>query len=615
VNSGTTNDLLYTNGTFVTGRNGTILRTTDGGVSWQAVPSGTTWDLYSMTLFQTYYGYAVMYVCGPGGLVRKSTDGGTTWIQMSSGVTANLKRITILSFPRITAIGTGGIMINNSSEYWWLVPQILDANSISTPFKSDGSCNGYGSFIWPSGTSMSARYESGIFLGAKIGTDTLVSAGYYDGEFAPGKTVNGQPVGYFDPVYRKYKLRYGINDSNREQWPNSLLGNSDQGAPVYFDTLNQTWKPIDLGHQTMFHAYTDSYPDLHRKLITAPLKADVRQVNFAIDAWNGIGRTIFQQYTIINKSNSVWNDFCFGFYSDDDLGFASDDLVGVDSALGMAYTYNADDYDEVYGSAPPAVGVVALRGPVVFTGNNADTAVFCNYRHLVRLPRYQHVKFNVMRWLAKTYPYEWRDPATYVESYRALRGLLNNGQPIIHPLGYVTTFSHTGDPVAGTGWLLTQAGDHRLMIGVGPITMNPGDTQVFVIAQVIARGTSNLNSITVLRQTAMEAINYYRSCYEPFPIGIALPSSEIPERFALYQNYPNPFNPITWFKYQVPKTSYVSLKIYDVLGSEVAEIKNGIHKPGTYYVEWDGTIFASGTYFLRMSAENYLHTIKILLLK
>jgi photosystem II stability/assembly factor-like uncharacterized protein len=624
VNSGTTNDLLFViegSASYAIGKNGTIIKSTDWGSSWFSIASGTTADLHSMTFYSTIYGYRVMYVCGAGGLVRKSTDYGTSWITSSTGVNVTLKRITAFYPRKITAIGTGGMMINNSSEYSWLFADTLSGNTIRTPFLSDGSCNNdmtwSSGFEWPAGSNMHARFESGIFLGARVGSDTLVAIGYYDGEFAPGKTVNGLPVGYYDPVYRIYKLRYQFNDSNRQQWPNALLGNSDQGAPVYFDTAAQTWKPLDLGHQTMFHSYTDSYAELHSNFTgeTAPLKGDVRQVNFAIDSWNGIGRTIFQQYTIINKSSSVWNDFYIGWYSDDDLGDAQDDLVGVDSALGMAYTYNSSNYDQVYGAAPPAVGVVALRGPLLFTGNNSDTAVFCKYRERVRLPRYREVKFNVMRWLAKAEFTTWREPSHFREAYNVLKGLLINGQQFYHPSGYPTTFSHTGDPVTGTGWLLTGPADHRLMISVGPLNMNPGDTQTVVIAQVIARGSSNLNSITLLRETALEAINYYNSCYDPFPIAIEPSSSEMPQHFALYQNFPNPFNAVTAIKYQVPKTALVSLKIYDVLGSEVQEIKNEIHKPGFYKVDWDGTNFSSGVYFCVMSAGEYSQTIKILLLK
>lgn len=316
-----------------------------------------------------------------------------------------------------------------------------------------------------------------------------------------------------------------------------------------------------------------------------------------------------QGWTIQSVGTTVdLNAFYPGYYPTPLIIFCNEGLI-------LRSSDNGGTWSQIYGIAPPAVGVIALRGPLVFTGNTSDTAVYCNYRERVRLPRYREIKFNVMRWLAKNTPLEWREPSGYSQTYLALKGLLNNAQPIVHPSGYVTTFSHTGDPVAGTGWLLTSPADHRLMISVGPVTMNPGDTQVVVIAQVIARGTSNLNSITVLRQTAGEAINYYNSCYDPFPIGIETGSSQIPERYSLHQNYPNPFNASTKIKFDLPLVSKTILRIYDILGREAATLVNERLSPGRYELEWDGSAFASGIYFYELRAGDFVDSKKMVLIK
>ena len=85
--------------------------------------------------------------------------------------------------------------------------------------------------------------------------------------------------------------------------------------------------------------------------------------------------------------------------------------------------------------------------------------------------------------------------------------------------------------------------------------------------------------------------------------------------FLLSQNYPNPFNPSTVISYQLPVVRYVTLKIYDVLGREVATLVDEKKPPGTYNVKFDGTRFASGVYFCRMTAGNYVSMRKLLLLK
>ncbi len=89
----------------------------------------------------------------------------------------------------------------------------------------------------------------------------------------------------------------------------------------------------------------------------------------------------------------------------------------------------------------------------------------------------------------------------------------------------------------------------------------------------------------------------------------------IPKTFALYQNYPNPFNPTTTIQYDVPKSSHVSIKVYDVTGREVATLVDERQAAGNYSAVFNGSRFASGMYFLRMVAGNYVRTVKMMMVK
>ena len=88
-----------------------------------------------------------------------------------------------------------------------------------------------------------------------------------------------------------------------------------------------------------------------------------------------------------------------------------------------------------------------------------------------------------------------------------------------------------------------------------------------------------------------------------------------PAQFVLLQNYPNPFNPTTTIAYAIPSTSYVSLKVYNILGVEVATLFDGIHHSGQYKATFDATRLATGVYFYRLSAGNFVETKKLMLLK
>ncbi|MBI5472932.1 MAG: T9SS type A sorting domain-containing protein [Ignavibacteriae bacterium] len=89
----------------------------------------------------------------------------------------------------------------------------------------------------------------------------------------------------------------------------------------------------------------------------------------------------------------------------------------------------------------------------------------------------------------------------------------------------------------------------------------------------------------------------------------------MPHSFALEQNYPNPFNPTTNIEFQIPKSSFVSLKVYDVLGREVATLVNEELTMGKYRAALDGATLPSGTYFYRLEAGNYSATKRLLLVK
>lgn len=92
-------------------------------------------------------------------------------------------------------------------------------------------------------------------------------------------------------------------------------------------------------------------------------------------------------------------------------------------------------------------------------------------------------------------------------------------------------------------------------------------------------------------------------------------TSGIPHWVVLEQNYPNPFNPTTEIGYQISEVSHVTLRVYNVLGQEVATLVNEVKQPGRYEVTFDGTGLSSGVYFYRLQAGEFVDTKKLLLLK
>ncbi|MEO8512226.1 MAG: T9SS type A sorting domain-containing protein [Ignavibacteria bacterium] len=116
------------------------------------------------------------------------------------------------------------------------------------------------------------------------------------------------------------------------------------------------------------------------------------------------------------------------------------------------------------------------------------------------------------------------------------------------------------------------------------------------------------------------AVTYDRRVYKLLDtarvIGIENTSTSIPKEFRLYQNYPNPFNPKTTINFDIPKNSNIDIKVYDIMGKLVAVLSdNEFKNAGSYKVTWEASNFASGIYFYRIEADNFVDSKKMVLVK
>lgn len=92
-------------------------------------------------------------------------------------------------------------------------------------------------------------------------------------------------------------------------------------------------------------------------------------------------------------------------------------------------------------------------------------------------------------------------------------------------------------------------------------------------------------------------------------------TTKIPSEFNLYQNYPNPFNPETNISFDMPESGFISLKVFNSLGEEVATLVNEFKNKGSYNVSFDGANLSSGIYFYKLEYENFVSIKKMMLIK
>jgi hypothetical protein len=160
------------------------------------------------------------------------------------------------------------------------------------------------------------------------------------------------------------------------------------------------------------------------------------------------------------------------------------------------------------------------------------------------------------------------------------------------------------------------------MGSVGPFTLVKNEEMEILIGYEIDRGTIPLGGITAVRSVSDDIQIFYENNFG-YPIVSVEDKQAIVSNFKLEQNYPNPFNPSTKIKFVIPsviaseakQSQLVSLKVYDVLGNEIATLINEELSPGEYEVDFDSKQLTSGIYFYTLVAGSFVQTKKMLLLK
>ncbi len=548
----------------------------------------------------------------------------------------------------------------------------LDINNVYMPLNGRGVLaavnvppNGSGGqfagnvFLFSGGFFLSG-YSNGQLWANAVASASLVED-YLQGTF-------GNP---YNPDAQLYKLRSDDPPFGQswQDWSDAVTLGADfydgdeNGIYVPEDKVGPNGEPMNgqwdswedrpdiLGDETLWCVYHDGVPSSQRRWNTVePQGIEIRQTVFVYSSVDELKDIIFIRYRIKNTGMvaDTMNEVYFGVWDDPDLGGAQDDLVGCDTLLQSGFTYN-DGADPLYGNNPPSFFQSFLEGPRVyipgetFVDNNGngiydegidtplDTA-FVHHGQEIGVTIYPGAKNQT---LSSSIEYingdpNLMDPIIAFEARNYMLGLNRIGQlpdPCNWTYGQVRGgvncsevnpyFWYSGDPVTNYGWISTFAGDKRQMQNIGPFELDTDEEYEIFVAYSVGQGTSALSSITEGRVSAVTSKKLYNSNFDTLSV-VSVEESEtenIPQAFILNQNYPNPFNPSTIISWQSPVGSHQTLKIYDVLGNEVATLVNEYKPAGSYEVEWDASKYSSGVYFYKLQVGSFSEIKKMMLLR
>jgi len=492
----------------------------------------------------------------------------------------------------------------------------IDTNNIALKSSNLGNCERAWWLSLLDSTFYDADiiYDHGPWLVGKINEDSVLAIiQWWDAwTYSSGPIIDGQPamlIHQEDSLkYRVYKISWGDDETNPDyaEWPDEF------GAP-----LDDSGNPLLFGDQTLWTVFNsfDStailQPSSHANIKPIPL--EIHQLVYAhggneedeVDIFSNV---IFYEWTFINKGDDPIDSAYFGFWSDIDfMDLFDDNLPAVDTTNQIGYCWASNETYQ--GRVPPAVGYSLLYGPTIASPGN--TAIVkgktLNNRKNLKLTAFRGIADDSI-WNDSLYAPIW----SISEAQNVARGLTSNGYPIINPItNQPTTFPFSGDPVTGEGWIYTHwvSGGAGLVFFSGPFTIASNDTQWVMMAVVPGLGQTNLHSITQMRRKVeiLRSLPYDSLAFGTisYPItDVEYEEAPIPSSFKLEHNYPNPFNPTTVINYQIPQKGFVTLKIFDVLGNEVAALVNEEKSAGSYEVEFNAISLASGVYIYRMKVND-----------
>lgn len=586
--------LDYNNG-WAVGYNSVVLHTSDGGANWTVQSSGR--PISSVYFTDTNNGWG----SGVNGKIFKTTNGGTDWEEQETGITSILR--SIYMYDSYT-----GWIVGDNGEIFKATVSPPEENLI---WKKEGNELPGGGYSWSTPLIMNnklfwAGQDKGFAAldaesGNIIWTDTL---NFYNGTY-------DTPVGYEGKIF--ISRNDYVNHSER-----SLIAlDAETGNVVWqknnFYTVNRSSKPIGEDGK-LYAASNDTLYCFGIDDGNVVWKKAGQYGNLLIN-YNG-------EHLYAAKSDSAKIDVLYR-----QNGTKAWSLTLTDPAVSIASMSYKYFLDKEYLVVAPATrqnasfycvditeqSIIWSSDNIGYVGNKAapviyEDKVFVGVEKTETAVPQEIVAFSLI-----TGDILWRNQARS-------EGATNT--PFVLALDSKVYYqSSVNNLNAGVAADMTGG---NILWNTEPQFQNPwplvwGSPLIynnkFYIAKdgegIFCFDAGTVNGDWTMHGGNIHATNSYFSQF----VNVEEDDIEMPLCFALNQNYPNPFNPATSIEYQVSTHQNVTLKVYDILGSEIKTLVSKIHSPGSYKVKFNASELPSGVYFYKLQAGDFIDVKKMILLK
>jgi len=668
--------------------NGTILKTTNGCMSFQTQNSPITKSIHSFYFVNSLTGFA----CGDTSAIIYTTNSGANWNVVSQALSIKpLRAITFSDGNNGFACGPSGLLMRstNAGMNWILMPQFTQLNLNSVYFLNSSKgflCADSGKiFITSNGGSNWSIQSPGTIYQNFMCMEFLDPLKGFMGaaSLSSGSSTNFYRTTDGGISWQNVLIHAVINSWNDIEFVNSNTGYvcSNDGPILCTTNSGTNWQITGLPPNTNMKSIskTDSaaiicgtngwlskiYPSGTQQIL-----GGTKKVFNSISFLNENTGVVVANYQIINTTNSGlnWNINMFGNYSW---------FEGYYSSLVETRSYPSGNMFVVLFSPLPQ------NFPMESIYRSTDGGLSWGYLYgsLGYLGGFDEV--DGITYVSHTSAILKSSGSNFTQVYSVTGTMLGDLEFTTAMTGFVIHNNNGGSngilktTNAGLNWVFTQNPGNKylnniefLSSGTGYATSDSGfvmkTTNFGVSWQNINTGLNQYNQeIKFFDENNGWLLNYF---YDPvrrsrlyftkngginfYPITslgnfnvngftfvnvntgyvcgdsgkvlkttnggltfIAQNSGFVPGNFSLSQNYPNPFNPVTNISFDIPKSGFVKITVFDLLGREITNLINQQLQPGSYTVDWDASNYPSGVYFYKIEAGDFVDSKKMVLMK